>query len=390
MTTRLASLMNQRPRSPLAVFGLAAALALAACRSAPPPVHTPPVGTAPALPGFARAAAERALRFPEDHGAHPDYQTEWWYYTGNLRAADGRAFGYQLTFFRRALSPPAQRASRASDWAADQILMAHFTVTDVAGGRQHAFERFSRAAAGLAGVEGDPFRVWLDDWEVSAGVQALQLAAAQDDVAIELRLEPLQGPVLHGRDGYSQKGPDPGNASHYYSMPRLASSGTLHLGAQRYEVEGDSWMDHEFGTSALAPDQVGWDWFSLQLDDDSELMLFHIRTTTGAIDPFSSATVIRADGSARTLGRDDFSLLATDTWKSPKSGARYPAGWRLTVPSEDLDLTIAPLTADQELVLSYVYWEGCIGLHGTNAGREVRGHGYAELTGYAVSMQNQL
>jgi predicted secreted hydrolase len=380
--------MHARLRSLLVLFCLTGCLT--ACRSSPPAAPSPPVGAAPALPGFRRASPDRSLHFPADHGAHPDYQTEWWYYTGNLRDPAGRAFGYQLTFFRRALLPPAQRVARDSDWAAEQVFMAHFTVTDVAAGQQHAFERFSRGAAGLAGVEGVPFHVWLDDWTVQAGDQALHLAAAENDLALDLRLEPLQAPVLHGRNGYSQKGADPGNASHYYSMPRLASSGTARIGSASYELTGESWMDHEFGTSALAPGQVGWDWFSLQLDDDSELMLFHLRDAAGAIDPHSSATIIRADGSTRTLGRDAFSLRVTETWESPKTGAQYPSGWQLSVPSEDLEVSIEPMVEEQELVLAYVYWEGCVSLRGSHAGESVRGHGYAELTGYAVSMQRQL
>jgi len=381
---------NPMPRLILPTLALAAGLSVGACRSAPPQVHAPPVGAAPLVDGFTRAAPERTLRFPADHGAHPDYQTEWWYFTGNLRDDDGRAFGYQLTFFRRALLPPAERPDRDSDWAAEQVFMAHFTVTDVTAGKQHAFERFSRGAAGLAGDVTDPFHVWLDDWSVDAGAETLHLEAAQEGIAVDLHLEPLQPPVAHGRNGYSQKGPDPGNASHYYSMPRLATAGSVRIAGASYEIDGESWMDHEFGTSALAADQVGWDWFSLQLDDDSELMLFHIRDASGAIDPHSSATVIRADGSTRTLGRGDFTLQATDTWDSAKSGARYPSAWHLTIPDEKIDLAIEPMVADQELVLAYVYWEGCVALRGSSAGRRVRGHGYAELTGYAVSMQRQL
>jgi len=348
-------------------------------------VQTSLVALAGEATGFARVEGPRSLDFPADHGPHPDYQTEWWYYTGNLETADGRHFGYQLTFFRRGLEPPAERQERPSNWAADQVYMAHFALTDVAGGQYRAFERFSRGAAGLAGAESPPYRVWLEDWSVEeVEPNIVQLHAAQDGLALDLLLTDLKGPILQGDGGYSQKGPEPGNASHYYSQTRLESVGTVQVGDAQYPVEGLSWMDHEFSTSALAADQVGWDWFALQLDDGSELMVFQIRKADGRLDPFSSGTFVAPDGSTRHLSYDDFQIAVGDTWRSPRSGANYPARWMVTVPAVDLTLEIEPYLADQELNVSYAYWEGAVRIGGA-----VSGSGYVEMTGYAGSMQDQ-
>jgi predicted secreted hydrolase len=346
--------------------------------------------------GYVRAEGPLPLVFPEDHGPHPDYQTEWWYFTGNLKAEDGRHFGYQLTFFRRALVPPGLRAERSSEWAADQAYMAHFALTDVAGERYQAFERFSRGAVGLAGAQASPFRVWLEDWsvaEVEPGT--VRLRAAQKDagtrhpVVVDLLLTDRKGLVLQGDQGYSVKGPQPGNASYYYSMTRLATAGTVEAEGTTFAVEGLSWMDHEFSTSGLAADQVGWDWFSLQLDDGSELMLFELRKEDGTVDAFSSGTFIASDGSTRRFSRDDFEIRVEDTWDSPRTGATYPAAWRIEVPSLELVLRIAPHLADQELDVSYAYWEGAVRVEGQRAASIVRGDGYVEMTGYAGSMQGQ-
>lgn len=348
--------------------------------------------------GFARANPGQPLLFPRDHGAHDDYQTEWWYYTGNLVAENGERFGYQLTFFRRALTPPDQRAERTSDWAAEQVYMAHFAVTDMNGGRHASFEKLGRGAAGVGGAQADPFRVWLEDWsvtgEASSGGEPYRkaperLRAAAGDVALNLRLVDTKGPVLQGDQGYSQKGPEEGNASYYYSLTRFDTAGTVAVGGKSYEVTGLSWMDHEYSTSALGPEQIGWDWFSIQLDNDTELMVFQLRRADGSIDAFSSGTLIAADGSTTQLGADDFSLQVTDTWRSPRSGGEYPSGWRLRIPLAQLDLTITPHLQDQEMQVSYVYWEGAVKVQGAAGDEAVSGNGYVELTGYAGTMQGQ-
>jgi predicted secreted hydrolase len=338
--------------------------------------------------GYLRAEGPADLKFPADHGPHSDYQTEWWYYTGNLVTAGGGRFGYQLTFFRRALVPPPARAERESAWAADQVYMAHFALTDVGGGRYHAFERFARGAAGLAGAQASPYSVWLEDWqveEVEPGV--VRLHTAQEDLALDLTLTDRKGPIPQGDRGYSRKGP--GNASYYYSLTRLETSGSVRVGETAHQVSGLSWMDHEWSTSSLADDQVGWDWFSIQLDDGSELMVFQLRKEDGRVDPFSSGAFIAPDGSTRHLGRDEFEIRVDDTWRSPHTGAAYPARWSVSVPAVDLALEIEPHLADQELNVSYDYWEGAVRVQGERAGQPVRGNGYVEMTGYAGSMQGQ-
>jgi len=340
--------------------------------------------------GYLRAEGPVPLDFPTDHGPHLDYQTEWWYYTGNLVAGDGQRFGYQMTFFRRALAPPALRTDRASAWGADQVYMAHFALTDVAGRQYQAFERFARGAAGLAGAQAAPYHVWLEDWQVEEVEPAvLRMQAAQDGLTLDLLLTDRKGPILQGDRGYSPKGPQLGNASYYYSLTRLETSGTVRVGETGYAVSGLSWMDHEWSTSGLAADQVGWDWFSIQIDDDSELMVFQLRKDDGSIDPFSSGILIAADGSTRHIDRDDFEIRVEDTWRSPRSGATYPARWTIVVSAVDLALEIEPLLADQELSVSYTYWEGAVRVEGQRDGRAVQGHGYVELTGYASSMQGQ-
>ncbi len=336
------------------------------------------------------------MAFPADHGPHDDFQTEWWYYTGNLTAATGEHFGYQLTFFRRALTPPDQRTARDSAWAADQVYMAHLALTDVSGGKHYAFEKLARGAAGLAGAQTEPFRVWLEDWSVagpSAGQARLRAsvndAASNLDLSLDLNLADLKGPILQGDQGYSRKGPEPGNASYYVSLPRMATAGAVSVNGKPFAVDGLSWMDHEWSTSALGAEQAGWDWFSIQIDDDTELMFFQLRRADGSVDGFSSGTLIAADGSTRTLGPGDFSIEVTDRWRSPRTGAEYPAGWTLSVPSADLRLSLTPWLADQEMDVSYAYWEGAAKVAGTRNGQPVAGNGYVELTGYAGSMTGQ-
>jgi predicted secreted hydrolase len=349
-----------------------------------------PAAGAASAEGFSRAEGPQPLAFPADHGPHPDFQTEWWYFTGNLGTADGRHFGYQLTFFRRALVPPAERLARPSDWAADQIYMAHLALSDVAGRDFEAVERFSRGAAGLAGARAAPFAVWLEDWSIAETEGGdWQMRAAVEGLSLDLALRDTKGPILQGDEGYSRKGPEPGNASYYYSLTRLETAGSVQVAGETYEVDGLSWMDHEYSTSALSAGQVGWDWFSLQLDDGTELMVFQIRRDDGLIDPYSSGTLVAADGERRHLEQGDFDIVVERAWRSPHTGADYPAEWTITIPAAGLTLGLEPYLADQELNVSYAYWEGAVRVAGERDGRPVSGDGYIELTGYAGSMQGQ-
>lgn len=340
--------------------------------------------------GFSRAAPGYQLVFPEDYGPHNDYQTEWWYYTGNLNAQDGRRFGYQLTFFRRALRPPIDAKESPSAWASEQIYLGHFALSDIKESDFYAFERYSRGSAGLAGAETDPFRVWIYDWEVNeVEPSKFELYAQQNGIELNLTLEDMKGPILHGNNGYSQKGPDQGNASYYYSKTRLDTIGTLKMDGTDYPVTGSSWMDHEFSTSVLTEEQVGWDWFSIQLDNGYELMLFQIRRADGSIDPFSSGTLIAPDGSTQTLQQKDFKISIINEWKSPRSGGIYPASWEINLNSPEINLEITPLQSDQELNLSYTYWEGAVDINGVFNTQPVTGVGYTELTGYIGSFAGE-
>jgi predicted secreted hydrolase len=344
--------------------------------------------------GYAIADGSKNLSFPEDQGPHPDYQTEWWYYTGNMNTSDGRHFGYQLTFFRRALIPESQLPTRDSNWATNQVYMAHFALTDVQGDQFHNFERFSRGAVGLSGAQALPFRVWLYDWQVEqldAGKYSLQ--ASSKDISISLILTDLKGPVLQGNKGYSQKGPEPGNASYYISQTRLETTGRVDIGQQEFSVTGASWMDHEFSSSALSSDQVGWDWFSIQLDYEYqgitkpvEIMVYQIRKADGSIDAYSSGTLINPDNSTISFMNSDFQVQPQNSWRSPRSGGVYPSGWVIKIPDEELSLDIQPYLKDQELNLSFDYWEGAVKIDGTWGGQQISGNGYVELTGYSGSM----
>jgi predicted secreted hydrolase len=336
--------------------------------------------------GYARALAPREFHFPADHGPHPEFRTEWWYYTGNLATPEGRRFGFQLTFFRSALAPAMP--ARQSAWATRQAWLAHFTISDLKGGRFHSFERWSRGAAGLAGAQAEPFRVWVKDWAAQGvGGQALpmRLTASEGDLGVDLVLQPGKPPVLEGNRGLSQKGPEAGNASYYYSLTRMPAAGTVRLGGERFAVTGLAWMDREWSTSSLGRGEVGWDWFALQLSDGADLMLYRLRHQDGAADAASSGTAVSPEGTARHLGFPDFQIAGSGEWRSPRSGVRYPAQWRVQIPSEKLDLEIRPALADQELDVSFRYWEGAVEIAGTRRGRPVHGRGYVELTGYAAT-----
>jgi predicted secreted hydrolase len=331
--------------------------------------------------GFARALAPRPLAFPEDHGPHPDFRTEWWYYTGNLRTATDRHLGFQLTFFRVALAPTAE--PRASAWATRQLYFAHFAVTDIADGRFHAGSRVGRAALGLAGADASPFRVWVEDWSAEGDGASARLRAHDGEVAIDLEVAPAKPVVLQGDRGLSRKGPEPGNASHYYSFTRMPARGVVRLGAETLDVSGEAWMDREWSTSGLGAGLEGWDWFALQLDDGREVMFYRLRRRDGTADPFSAGTVVARDGTAWRLEAGDARVEVLEHWTSPRSGVRYPARWRLSVPSAELlTLEIQPRLADQELDVGTRYWEGAVTVSGSGSGRSVTGRGYVELVGY--------
>lgn len=337
---------------------------------------------------FARADRVVPITLPEDLGAHPAFQTEWWYFTGNLKDGEGQQFGYQLTFFRRGLTP--RPTARSSELATNQIFFAHLALTDVESDTHSEFERFSRGVAGLAGVESPPFRAWLEDWQVeSLDVEGsrLRLVAAAEDVQLELDLESRKPLVLHGEAGLSPKSEDPGNASYYSSFTNMDTTGSIWIAGEERRVNGKSWFDHEWSTSALGPGAVGWDWFSLQADSGEELMYFQIRQEDGTVEPVSSGSLIDANGKVTRISSSEIVLTARRQWTSPESGATYPVEWTMSVPEQGLELQLAPLVADQEMNLSFTYWEGAVRFEGTWKGAPVQGMGFLEMTGYAESMQ---
>jgi len=353
-------------------------------RKAPPISAVQALSATEGSEGFARATAPRAFVFPADHGPHPDFETEWWYFTGNLADEKGRRFGFQLTFFRRALAGEGE--TRESAWATRQLYLAHFTLTDVAASQFHSFERFSRGALGLAEARAQPFSVALEDWQVASRGDALfplRLSAREGDVHLELELEDAQGWVAHGEEGLSRKGAGIGNASYYYSYPRLPAQGRLQIAGQSFAVQGEAWLDREWSTSVLAPDQAGWDWFSIQLEDGRSLMVYQIRRRDGSRDPFSAGTLIGKDGQTEHLAAGDFELEALGTWQSPRSGARYPTSWRIKLPQQGIELTTKALLEDQELDVSFNYWEGAIEVLGQEGDEPLKGRGYLEMVGYA-------
>ena len=347
--------------------------------------------TAPVEGQFARAEGQREFSFPLDHGPHPDFQTEWWYYTGNLQTVEGRRFGYELTFFRRALTPQPESAAVGSDWRTSQVYLAHFALSDIETQDFYYQELLSRGAAGLAGAQGEPvFEVWLKNWSVrQIGNNRYALSANTEDYGLKLELTDLKGQVLQGDRGYSQKGPEIGNASYYISQSRLETSGKLRIGENIWNVNGLSWMDHEFSASALSAGQIGWNWFAIQLDNGSELMLFALQREDGKADPFNAGTIIEPDGTTRMLSSADFQVEIRETWRSPHSGAEYPSEWVITIPNEEIQLSIKPLMPDQELNTFITYWEGAVEIQGEWNGVPVNGFGYVELTGYAESMQGK-
>ncbi len=374
-------------------------LGLAGCGQSPPPPGAGAVDPALALsrtpaPGYTRVSGPRPFVFPADYGPHPETQTEWWYATGNLETADGRPFGYQFTIFRLGVVPPAL-VTDSSAWAVGDLYMAHLAVSDLSGSRFVADQRLTRPALGLAGAQANPFRVWLEDWSLEsldpASMFPLELTAQTDGLesggvagAIELELDSGKPVVLQGDRGYSRKGADAGNASHYYSFTRMPTRGTVTVGGERFAVQGDSWLDREWSTSVLSRSQRGWDWFALQLSDGRDLMLFELRSDDPAL-AVRDGTLVAPDGSSVRLQPADVELEVLTEWASGVDGVRYPSAWRLTIPRHGIDLTIRSAMDDQEHNGIFRYWEGAVRI--TDAAGAPAGRGYAELTGYTAQQR---
>lgn len=336
--------------------------------------------------GWTHATPSREVRVPQDHVAHPGYRIEWWYYTGNVDDGEGRSYGYQLTFFRVGMDPSP---ANPSVFAVRDLYMAHAAVSDIRGGRHVSADRLSRAGVHWAGARTERYDVWIEDWRASLDARGRhRLVADAGAFALDLTLEPGKAPVLQGAAGYSRKGVDAGNASHYYSLTRMPTTGTLRIDGRTLAIGGASWMDHEFGTTALDAGTRGWDWFALQLDDGRDLMLYRLRRDDGTATPFSSGTLVGVDGSATHLAAGDFAVVPRRTWRSTASGATYPVAWDVRVPRAGLVLTVEAAVDAQELrtprSTGVTYWEGAVRVRGRQAsGAAVDGVGYLEMTGYS-------
>ena len=330
-----------------------------------------------ALPGY-------HYEFPRDHFNHPDFQTEWWYYTGNLTAGDGHRFGFELTFFRQAID---RDPAKSSTWDIHDLYLAHLALSDLDDGQFYHAERTNRSGPGLAGISEIQKKIWNGNWDAHWQGEDLTLQAYDDRFSFLLLLHPEKPPVIHGQNGLSQKAAGLGHASHYISLTRMDTKGSLLVGGKTNQVTGTAWMDHEFFTHQLEAQQVGWDWLSLQMNDNSELMLFHIRRKDGSIDPFSAGTYVDSSNRSIHLQASDFSLMPLgEIWTSPITSAKYPVRWRVEVPKLGLSLEVSTPLKSQELSgrtkFAPSYWEGAINIEGHRGPSEIKGVGYLEMTGY--------
>jgi predicted secreted hydrolase len=325
------------------------------------------------------------FNFPQDYFNHEDYQTEWWYYTGNLKSADGHRFGFELTFFRQGVS----RAESQSPWFVHDLWMAHLALSDISGQHFYNEERLNRSGPGIAGIDAQSGLVWNGNWQARISDKQQQLSGIAEKFGLELTLQPVKQPVIQGLNGASQKAAGNGHASHYFSLTRMMSSGSVELNGKTYEVEGTSWMDHEFFTGSMAADETGWDWLSVQLADNTELMLYRLRHKDGSIDPFSSGSYVDPSGKTQFLTAGEFKMTptASASWTSPATKATYPIGWHVTIPRLKLEFDVTTPLRSQELTGKFgtTYWEGAVNIAAHRDQSPLQGVGYLELVGYARS-----
>ncbi|MGE3667434.1 MAG: lipocalin-like domain-containing protein [Steroidobacteraceae bacterium] len=331
----------------------------------------------PVVPGY-------TLKFPRDHGSHPDFRTEWWYATGWLRTAQGAPLGFQITFFR---SLREEATGNPSAFAPREILIAHAAISDPARGRLWKSERIARAGFGLAEARTGDAAIWIDDWQLVRGRETFRIEAPAEEFALDLTLAPGEAPMLNGEAGFSRKGPTPGAASYYYSLPHLAVRGDIARGGKREAVTGEAWLDHEWSSESLEPQAAGWDWIGVNLDDGGALMAFRIRGRGGDV-RWAGGTLRAADGTLRHFSPDEIVMAPQRTWRSPRTAIAYPVEWR--VRAGKLTLSLAPLMDDQEsdtrATTGAIYWEGAVR---ARAGEREIGRGYLELTGYGEPLRLQ-
>jgi predicted secreted hydrolase len=334
-----------------------------------------------AVPGY-------RYQFPRDHFNHPEFQTEWWYYTGNLKATDGHRFGFELTFFRHGVVRDVPKnAAKSSAWDVHDVYFAHLALSDLDGGTFYHTRRTNRAGPGIAGISESSGRIWNGNWQIKWKNNEQELRAVAEQFHLYFRMRSEKKPIIHGENGVSQKDDGPGRASHYISLTHLTTTGSIELFAKRFNVSGLAWMDHEFFTNQLGEEQTGWDWLSLQLDNKTELMLFRIRRKGESMDRFSAGTFVDAQGKATHLNVTQFTLEPLgETWKSPATNAVYPIRWKIAIPGLGIALEARTLLASQELTgnTRFVpnYWEGAILVDGKERSHSLGGAGYLEMTGY--------
>jgi predicted secreted hydrolase len=322
-------------------------------------------------PVWREATPGYRYQFPRDHFEHQDFRTEWWYYTGNVVDARGKRFGFELVFFRQGEFPANPNPSV---WAVKDLYLAHAALTDIDGKRFWYQERPNRQGPGIAGASFEKRRVWNGNWQAQWNGDDQTLDAIADEFRFHLDLKPLKPPVINGENGLSVKADGPGHASYYVSFPRLSVNGNIRTGQDDRAVTGQAWMDHEWFTEQLSSDQQGWDWFSVQFDNNTELMLFELRRKDGTIDAHSSGTFIDASGRAHHLKHEDIKLTPL------RKFGKYPVEWRIEIPSLKVNVTCRAAVDNQELRSQNGgpnYWEGAVTYDGTN-----RGVGYLEMTGY--------
>ncbi|MFQ5850343.1 MAG: lipocalin-like domain-containing protein [Candidatus Binatia bacterium] len=331
------------------------------------------------------AVPGRAISFPRDHFSHPGFKTEWWYYTGHLETVEGDSFGYQMTFFRFGLRD-RQGGEKGSPPLFTDLYMAHFALSDKKRKKFFFRDRANRGYGGRAGALANRYLVWNEDWKVEARGEGHVIDVKDQDRGLRLRLTPLKPPALHGQKGLSRKGKGKGRASYYYSLTRLKTEGILELQGRQERVHGVSWMDHEFGSDQLGQGQVGWDWFGIQLENGTEIMLYLIRREDGSPDPHSSGTLVYRNGTTLHLTLDRFQVKVLEMWKSPKSGGKYPMRWKIAIPAEEVELEVIPFFPNQELdtrkSTRVTYWEGSVHVRGVYRKKPIQGLGYVEMTGY--------
>lgn len=344
------------------------------------------------IAGFERALDIREFRFPQDHAAHPGFRNEWWYLTGNVADEAGRFFGYQVTFFRTALTPtiaPTQSnqdevtdpvSAQVSNWVVRDVWMAHAAVTDIKGQQHYATQRFSRANPGLAGAAIEPVRIWLEDWELSSKTNEFpwHLSVKTSDFDLDLALTPTKNLVLQGDQGLSQKSPTPGNASYYYSYSRMQTDGQLRLADQSFRVSGLSWFDREWSTSSLDANQSGWNWFSLQFDTGDDLMYYQLLDQEGRADANSQGKWIDRSGESIPIQHQDMELKVLEEWQSD-AGQRYPIRWRMDYATQARSWILQAAVKDQLMDLAVKYWEGAVEIYDP-VSKKLVGRGYLEMT----------